>query len=1213
MKIILDCGQIKFRNSFPTFEFHIAKEIRKKHDFDELFFSISGNVVFANFAAVRAFVQKYNSKKEFKDHVSAGQVNAIGLLDEIYHYIFRLYEVQVNPGVFSKALSHLNSSLGEDKVRKLLFDFVSQFPPVDVYKGKTSSFDYLNSFTADRSNAEITLEEMILLYFANFNPANKKLIELFDQNYIDKELFPGAIKQLEQFFTNEKKFGPDNQDMFTLLKTPILNNPDNIEAQLEFINDKWKLLLDEKILRKILGSKDLIKEDFHFESFGDGGGTPTVTPVYKPGMTSDHLTLGKSGYKYAIDSWKDFVEPENFTKDIDWMPRVVLMAKNAYVWLDQLSKKYQRHIKTLDQVPDEEIEQLAKWGFNGLWLIGIWERSRASKRIKHIMGNIDAVASAYSLYDYEIAYDLGGEYAYQNLNERARAKGIRLASDMVPNHTGVYSKWMKENPHYFIQSQFPPFPNYTFHGENLSEDSDYQVRIEDGYFRKSDAAVVFQRIDNRSGEVSYIYHGNDGTNMPWNDTAQLNMIKKEVREAVIQKIFEVARRFSIIRFDAAMTLAKKHFSRLWYPEPGRGGDIPSRADYAMTREEFDSVFPEEFWREVVDRINTEMPETLLLAEAFWLMEGYFVRSLGMHRVYNSAFMHMMMREENEKYRDAISNTLEFEPEILKRYVNFMSNPDEETAIKQFGTDDKYFGVCTVMVTLPGLPMFGHGQIEGFTEKYGMEYQRAYYHETPHQWLIDRHEREIFPLMKKRYLFSQVANFWFFDFITPYGYTDENVFVYTNMEYGERGIVFYNNKYNRTNGSIKVSSPKLVDKGRGIKQTESVSFADALKLNRGENYFYIFREHVSNLEFIRSGKDFHVYGFAVELEAFKNKVYLDFREVVDATGEYRLLSERLNGNGVQSIEESLIAMKLESVHNAFEEIFNADTMENFIDAIMIDERDKDKEKKVINFLDEEYQLFLDSVMNHFGVNYDSKPIIKDFEDEIHSLHILNRLLADEFDVEKNPAFIPLHKSVVVSSEVNYRENSLLFLMWLSISNLRKLLNGDEKLNKENFLEKMFLDLPVKKTLKRLGKSERDLFFDIALLNVIIEYSGLIFEAIAKIEIEEGDSTTEYDVLLKMFDDERVKILLGVNEYEGIVYFSKESFEEMINWLFSISLVDTIKKEVDEEKRNKKIIALIKECEFLKTEAIGSGYQLKILSDLLMNKQDDKTDPQKSGQE
>ena len=38
--------------------------------------------------------------------------------------------------------------------------------------------------------------------------------------------------------------------------------------------------------------------------------------------------------------------------------------------------------------------------------------------------------------------------------------------------------------------------------------------------------------------------------------------------------------------------------------------------------------------------------TLLLAEAFWLMEAYFVRTLGMHRVYNSAFMIMLRDEDN---------------------------------------------------------------------------------------------------------------------------------------------------------------------------------------------------------------------------------------------------------------------------------------------------------------------------------------------------------------------------------------------------------------------------------------------------------------------------------------------------------------------------------------------------------------------------------------
>ena len=186
-----------------------------------------------------------------------------------------------------------------------------------------------------------------------------------------------------------------------------------------------------------------------------------------------------------------------------------------------------------------------------------------------------------------------------------------------------------------------------------------------------------------------------------------------------RQILHVARRSPIIRFDAAMTLTKKHYQRLWFPEPGSGGDIPSRAEHGMTRGELDAAMPVEFWREVVDRVARDAPDTLLLAEAFWLLEGYFVRSLGMHRVYNSAFMNMLRDEKNAEYRQLIKSTLEFDPQILKRYVNFMSNPDERTAVDQFGRDDKYFGVATLMVTLPGLPMFGHGQVEGFAEKYGL--------------------------------------------------------------------------------------------------------------------------------------------------------------------------------------------------------------------------------------------------------------------------------------------------------------------------------------------------------------------------------------------------------------------------------------------------------------------------------------------------------------
>ncbi|MFA3781767.1 alpha-amylase family glycosyl hydrolase [Melioribacteraceae bacterium 4301-Me] len=1185
------------------FEFHIAKQVREQYQFDDELFSINGNVIFADFKSVRLFVQKINSKRNYELHVRPGEVNAAGLIDEIYHFILNEYENRVNPNVFQKAVNFLIEEVNADSLNNVLSDFIDVFPPIDVYNGKLNTADYLNSSTENKSHIEITLQEIITLYFANFNPANQRIIELFDENYLnEKSLYNFLIKKLDEFFQREKKFGPDNQDIFSFLKTPIIKNPNSHEAQLDFIFERWGVLIKEKFGNRILQSKDLMKEDLRFEFLG--GGAPTAVPKFKDKMNdADFLTLGKSGYRYAEDIWKDYEEPKNFTEDIDWMPKVVLIAKNVYVWLDQLSKKYQRTIKTLDQIPDEELDLLANWGFNGLWLIGIWERSSASRKIKHLLGNIDATASAYSLYDYQIASDLGGEDAFNNLNARAFQRGIRLASDMVPNHTGIFSKWILEKPNYFIQIDYSPFPNYTFNGPDLSDDPSIQIRIEDHYWNRSDAAVVFQRIDNRTGEIRYIYHGNDGTNMPWNDTAQLNMIKQEVREAVIQKILEVARKFSIIRFDAAMTLTKRHFSRLWYPPPGQGGDIPSRSDFSMTQSEFDKLFPTEFWREVVDRINSEMPNTLLLAEAFWLMEGYFVRSLGMHRVYNSAFMHMMMKEENEKYRDLITNTLEFEPEILKRYVNFMSNPDEETAIKQFGTDDKYFGVCTLMVTLPGLPMFAHGQIEGFTEKYGMEYKKAYYQESPLQWLIERHEREIFPLIKKRYIFAGVENFWLFDFIDSFGNVNENVFAFTNMAQGERAVVFYNNKFEYTSGKIYRSTSKLVNE-----QLQTKTLSDAIKINTSKNYFYVYRELNSKLEFIKSGEDIAQNGFSVELHAFKYKVFIDFKEVYDDSGAWQKLCEKLDGRGVSNIQQEKILMTLEPVHKSFGDLFLPETIEGFIN-YLFETGKNNSANTIVEPLENKYKNLLKEITRYCSIEVDHSQMISNFISVAESAHNLNSVLCNEFPVDKNIVNKNIQDMIVFSIINNYKENIVLLLLWDTIRNLKELFEDKGKINKSNFINKLMLDIPIKNILMGVTHNDTNLYYEISLLNVLfhnkVNLLNLFEINYEEKQIDNITKTTKDNYLSlidSFFENEHVKFYLGVNCFEGVWYYNKERFEELLKWILTINLLSLYTNDKNKSKEEiaifyiKKLSKLYSSIVTLSNEC---GYKYDFLKEKLKN--------------
>ncbi|MFN8400906.1 MAG: alpha-amylase family glycosyl hydrolase [Anaerolineales bacterium] len=857
-----------------------SRASRLKYNFSQDFFRPDGHVVFSDISSARAFANQMSAHRTTP--VSASDLYVISLLDEAYHILLRNYYSRYT-GVMGRAMASLQSTFGS-KYDLTLNKFTEEFPPKAVFRGETTAGVYLatklpNFGDFGHGVRAAAIEEMILINNANKNPALALYMDLFDENVMTGSAFKDFTSHLLGFFTNQPGLGNGaagkTETLAELLRGPIDASPDSLEGQLKFILDKWGYLLGGEFSNRILRGMDYLREDIirkqgPIDTFNADVPVPTFT-----------------GHEYA--------EFERYSPDQEWMPRLVLMAKNTYVWLDQLSKKYEREIKSLNEIPDEELDQLAARGFTGLWLIGLWERSRASQRIKQRMGQEDAVASAYSLHSYDIANDLGGWNALQDLRSRAWQRGIRLSADMVPNHMGIDSQWVIEHPDWFLSLPFSPYPSYSFKSENLSEDLRVGIYLEDHYYDKTDAAVVFQRRDLQTGSLSYIYHGNDGTSFPWNDTAQLDYSNPVVREAVIQVILHVARNFPVIRFDAAMTLAKKHVQRLWFPEPGAGGAIPSRSQFGMPKNEFDEKIPIEFWREVVDRVAAEVPDTLLLAEAFWLMEGYFVRTLGMHRVYNSAFMHMLRDEDNAKYRMAIKNTLEFDPQILKRYVNFMNNPDEKTAVEQFGKGDKYFGVCTVLATLPGLPMFGHGQVEGYSEKYGMEFRRPKWEETPDDGLIQAHHWRIFPILHRRALFADVENFLLFDLQKPYSGIDENVFAFSNRLGEERGLVIYHNKYSDTKGWIKTSSPVL-DKATG--KLVRRNLAEGLNLPR--KGYLIFKDYSTQLEYVRPCEEIWSKGMYVELGAYQCHAFMDFRFAYDS--EWGTICEKLNGAGVPSLQE-----------------------------------------------------------------------------------------------------------------------------------------------------------------------------------------------------------------------------------------------------------------------------------------------------------------------
>ncbi len=928
----------------PTMEFHIARSVRELTGVDDILFSYTGNVVFANVAASRKLAQQLNAglgtEDDPKRTVQGGALFAMGLIDELQHALVAAYRKSVDPAIMTAALQYFSAGIGGARLEKLLLAFTTQFPNSAVYRGELTPAEWLAGTTDGLPNREAAFEELLLLWLANVNPAFKPFLTLFEDAALTggDPAYRTVTTSLPTYFETRPKLSPEVGTLLDALIAPMLASPDSLTGQLDYIRTHWEPYLGPELKRALLAIDVLREEDIaiwmRFNPASPDNHRHGAFGTAHEGFVGDEYVGfdeygewvigpdGKRVRRYAHGYQAPLDEYEAFSADQAWMPNVVLLAKSTYVWLEQLSQKYLRHIYKLDQVPDEELSLMARRGITGLWLIGLWERSVASRTIKHLRGNTDAVASAYSLKDYQIAEDLGGNSAYENLRDRASHFGLRLASDMVPNHMGIDSPWVIDNPDWFLYRWESPFPSYSFNGPDLSNDPRVEIKIEDHYYDQTDAAVTF-RLRHSNGDTRFMYHGNDGTTFAWNDTAQLDYSKAAVREHVMQVILHVARLFPIIRFDAAMVLAKRHVQRLWFPLPGAGGSIPSRAEDAMSDEEFNALMPVEFWREVVDRVAVEVPGTLLLAEAFWMLEGYFVRTLGMHRVYNSAFMVMLRDEENAKYRSYLKKTLEFDPDILKRYVNFMSNPDEKTAIAQFGSGDKFFGVSTLMATLPGLPMFGHGQIEGFTEQYGMEYKAAKMQETPNEGLIARFEHEIAPLLRNRRIFAESANFTLYDFWTGDGSVNENVFAYSNNFEGQRSLVAYNNSYGSTHGTLHHSTG-FMDKGAG--EMRQRALADGLGLPWDDGLFVAYRDVTSNLEYLRRANDVQQNGLTLDLRGFQYVVLLNWRELRQTAEQpWDRLFDTLNGGGVYSVEEALTRLRLRPLHEAMRHALRGDNL------------------------------------------------------------------------------------------------------------------------------------------------------------------------------------------------------------------------------------------------------------------------------------------------
>ncbi len=1077
-------------------DFRLSNIIRKELNDYSCYFK-TNNKIESYYKQAQELSYNYNTNTNKNDFISASKLNACAILHALYQSLISNYLVNTDTSFFSRMLPLVTKN---EAVNEVLAFYSKEFPSPLLTSNELSMDQYI----------EETIRGFFVHRVMTHNPALLKAIRPLI--YRDELIFPTASKALSailgEFTASEGAFGDDETDLYNFLLTPSRLYPESLFEQITYILDEWSHLISNDLKTNLLKAIDIDKEEnkpIFFDNMGGNAKAETYVPDYS------HFNE----------------EYEAFTEDRNWMPNVIMMAKSTLVWLDQLSKYYNKSITRLDQIPDQELDNLRNRGFTALWLIGLWQRSDASKRIKNLCGNPEAEASAYSLKNYEIAHAIGGWKALEELRRRCEDRGIRLASDMVPNHTGLDGDWVINNPNLFIQQNYPPFPSYKYNGEDLSKDPNIEIKIEDHYYEQSDAAVTFMRRDKRTNETTYIFHGNDGTSMPWNDTAQLDFLNPLTREAVFQQIRHVAKNFSIIRFDAAMTLAKKHIQRLWYPKLGHGGDIAGRTIYSLSDKEFNDKIPQEFWREVVDRMAEELPDTLLLAEAFWMMEGYFVRTLGMHRVYNSAFMNMLMNQENKKYKDSIKKTLAFDPEILKRYVNFMSNPDEETAIGQFGDGDKYFGVCTLLTTMPGLPMFGHGQIEGLKEKYGMEYKKAYWDEWPNDQLIGNHYKKIFPLMKKRYLFSGAENFNLYD-LKSQEKIHESAFCYSNGTHEEKTLVLYNNQYESVEGYINTSCEKL---NKNQNKLYSTTLASNFKLTLSGKHFLIYKNFNDGLTYLIPSIKVYDEGLWFHLKGYETKVLMDIREIEDNDGAYSKLYSKIANNGVEDINTEIIAIRLRPIFNTME-ILREPSILKTLEDITKGKASKANSNKFIYQIAQLYSILPESYekISNFSKSYlSTKP----------------RKIDPKMMIIKFDKFSTVFKENLYLRNLGHSMDELNLILSSSLF-IFPFVKNDHSIEDINKLcKKLILNHYYKEHLDKLNLNKDE-------INHLFNSTAVFLNSYRLLEEKPLDN------FKNLFNSKFYKNYALCNEYKEITWFKKESLQELI-------IMTALSKSIFDEKK------------------------------------------------
>ena len=254
-------------------EFHIARTFRDRFALRDLLFSYTGNVIFGNVAASRRLAQQMNDARvamggpadaeDPKSVVHAGQLFAMGLIDELSHAVIERYRAEQDPDVLRDALKWFQKRAGADGLDALLLAFTERFPNVAVYTGKLTARQWLDGATEGVSHREAALEELLLLWLANQNPAYKPFRMLFDDEPLRKAVpaYQELQADADAYFETRPTFSAEAKTLLAALRAPFEAAPDSLSAQLDYIREHWADVLGPAMPRALLAIDTLREEE----------------------------------------------------------------------------------------------------------------------------------------------------------------------------------------------------------------------------------------------------------------------------------------------------------------------------------------------------------------------------------------------------------------------------------------------------------------------------------------------------------------------------------------------------------------------------------------------------------------------------------------------------------------------------------------------------------------------------------------------------------------------------------------------------------------------------------------------------------------------------------------------------------------------------------------------------------------------------------------